>query len=54
VVLVEVLGLLQASMVAVVTRGVVALVGLKREDDVPPFLDYDDYENSLFRPYLSH
>jgi hypothetical protein len=51
---VEVPGLVQASMVAAVTRGVVALVGLKMEDDVPPFLDYDDHENFLFRPYLSH
>ena len=52
--MVEVPGLVQALMVAVVTRGVVALVGLKREDDVPPFLDHGDHENFLFRPYLSH
>jgi hypothetical protein len=49
---VEVPGLVQASMVAVVTRGVVVPVGLKMKDDVPPFLDHDDHENSLFRPYL--
>jgi hypothetical protein len=52
--LVEVPGLVQALMVAVVTRGVVALVGLKMEDDVPPFLGHDGHENSLFRPYLGH
>jgi hypothetical protein len=50
---VEVPELVQELMVAAVTRGV-ALVGLKMEDDVPPFLGHDGHENSLFRPYLGH